>query len=47
MRERTSSELQSFGKGLGAQLSGALEVELESVRTDRRHGLPVGPWKPP
>jgi hypothetical protein len=44
-RERTSGEPQPFGESLGAQLSGALKVELEFVGADRRHGLPVGPWK--
>ena len=44
-RRRTSGEPQPFREGIGAQLSGALEVELESVGADRRPGLQVGPWK--
>jgi hypothetical protein len=43
--ERTSGELQAFGEGFGAQLSGAPDIELESVGIDRRHGLPIGTWK--
>jgi hypothetical protein len=44
-RERTSGELQSFGESLGAQLSGALETELDSIGANRWHGRPVDPWK--